>query len=77
MIDKILSSPRSRAKALTDGLGIQLTILLAPMTGAYPPSRSIAVANAGGMGACGALLMAPEAIETWSAEFRQQSNGEF
>ena len=77
MVDKIYSSPRARAKALTDRLGIQLPILLAPMAGACPPSQSIAVANAGGMGACGALLMKPEAIEKWSADFRSQSDGEF
>lgn len=77
MVDRIHSSPHARAKAFADRLGIRLPILLAPMAGACPPSLSIAVANAGGMGACGALLMAPEAIETWSAEFRQQSDGEF
>jgi len=70
-------SPRERAQALIDRLGIRLPILLAPMAGACPPSLSIAVANAGGMGACGALLMQPNAIETWSTEFRQHSEGEF
>ncbi|HEY4050002.1 MAG TPA: nitronate monooxygenase, partial [Acidobacteriaceae bacterium] len=58
-------------------LGIRLPILLAPMAGACPPSLSVAVANAGGMGACGALLMEPDAIREWSAEFRQHSKGEF
>ena len=77
MDDKRHSSPRSRAEAFTDRLSIRLPILLAPMAGACPPSLSIAVANAGGLGACGALLMTPEAIEDWSAEFRQQSKGEF
>jgi nitronate monooxygenase len=77
MAKKIHSSPRARAKAFTDRLGIQFPILLAPMAGACPPSLSIAVANAGGMGACGALLMTPEAIKAWSAEFRQHSKGEF
>jgi nitronate monooxygenase len=48
MVDKIHSSPRARAKALTDRLGLRLPILLAPMAGACPPSLSIAVANAGG-----------------------------
>ena len=77
MGDKKYSSPRARAEAFSDRLGIRLPILLAPMAGACPPSLSIAVANAGGLGACGALLMKPEAIEAWSAEFRQQSKGEF
>src|ERR1017187_5791786 len=67
----------SRAEAFTARLGIRLPILLAPMAGACPPSLSIAVANAGGMGACGALLMTPEAIKAWSAEFRRESKGKF
>jgi nitronate monooxygenase len=71
------SSPFSRAEAFAKSLGIRLPILLAPMAGACPTSLSIAVANAGGLGACGALLMTPEAIHAWAAEFRQQSKGEF
>ncbi len=67
----------TRAEDFAARLGIRLPILLAPMAGACPPSLSIAVANAGGMGACGALLMKPEEIATWCAEFRQQSKGEF
>ena len=77
MANDMYSSARARIQAFTDRLGIQIPILLAPMAGACPPSLSIAVANAGGMGACGALLMTPEAIKSWSAEFRQQSKGKF
>jgi nitronate monooxygenase len=47
------------------------------MAGASPPSLSIAVANAGGLGACGALLMAPEEIAGWNAEFRAGSRGAY
>jgi nitronate monooxygenase len=47
------------------------------MAGACPPSLAIAVANAGGMGACGALLMQPAAIAAWAAEMRAGSNGPF
>jgi nitronate monooxygenase len=47
------------------------------MAGACPASLSIAVANAGGMGACGAVLMSPEAIDSWTADFRAGSSGEF
>jgi nitronate monooxygenase len=47
------------------------------MAGSCPPSLSIAVANAGGFGACGALLMKPEQIRAWDAEFREGSRGEF
>jgi len=49
----------ARAESFARSLGLRLPILLAPMAGACPPSLSIAVANAGGMGACGALLMQP------------------
>jgi nitronate monooxygenase len=77
MGDKKYSSPRARAEAFTGTLGMRLPILLAPMAGACPPSLSVAVANAGGLGACGALLMEPEAIKAWSTEFRQQSKGDF
>lgn len=66
---------RDRARAFCDRFGLHLPVLLAPMAGACPPSLSIAVANAGGMGACGALLMAPDAIRAWIGEFRAQSNG--
>jgi nitronate monooxygenase len=77
MFDKMYSSPQRRAKVFADRLGIRLPILLAPMAGACPPSLSIAVANAGGLGACGALMMKPEEIRVWSAEFREGSEGKF
>jgi nitronate monooxygenase len=77
MFDKIYSPPLKRAESFTNRLGLRLPILLAPMAGACPPSLSIAVANAGGLGACGALLMKPDEIGAWSAEFREGSQGEF
>lgn len=67
----------SRVEAFTARMGIRTPVLLAPMAGACPPSLSIAVANAGGMGACGAVLMSPDAIEAWAEEFRAGSAGEF
>ncbi len=54
--------PLTRAAAFSDRFGLRLPILLAPMAGACPASLSIAVANAGGMGAAGVLLLGPEAI---------------
>jgi len=69
--------PLTRAHAFTARLGIRIPVLLAPMAGACPPSLSIAVAEAGGMGACGAVLMSPDAIGKWADEFRQESEGEF
>ncbi|HUH64753.1 MAG TPA: nitronate monooxygenase [Terracidiphilus sp.] len=71
------SAVLSRAEGFTARLGIRLPILLAPMAGACPPSLSIAVANAGGMGACGALLLQPCEITAWADEFRRGSSGEF
>jgi nitronate monooxygenase len=47
------------------------------MAGACPSSLSVAVANAGGLGACGALMMKPDEIRIWSDEFRRGSHGEF
>ncbi len=77
MLAKRLMSPTERAERFTRWLGIRVPILLAPMAGACPPSLSIAVAEAGGLGACGALLMTPEEILAWSAEFRAKSEGQF
>ncbi len=77
MVDKRDLSARGRAESFANRLGIRLPILLAPMAGACPPSLSIAVANAGGLGACGALLMKPDEIKAWSAEFRGGSRGGF
>ena len=47
------------------------------MAGASAPSLSAAIANAGGLGACGVLLMPPDEIDAWAREVRAQSNGNF
>jgi nitronate monooxygenase len=70
-----MTSPLSRAEQFCERFGLRVPILLAPMAGACPPSLSIAVAKAGGMGAGGALLMSPAAIAAWMQEFRASSNG--
>ena len=67
----------ARAKSFCEDYGLRFPILLAPMAGAFPPSLSVAVANAGGLGACGSLLMQPDSIEAWAADFRAGSNGGF
>jgi len=67
----------ARAKAFCRRFGLRVPVLLAPMAGACPPSLSAAVANAGGLGACGALLMQPAAILSWAKELRAASNGPF
>ncbi|WP_428483540.1 NAD(P)H-dependent flavin oxidoreductase [Rhodopila sp.] len=69
--------PMNRANAFCQRFGLRLPILLAPMAGACPPSLSIAVANAGGLGACGALLMQPDEIRAWAETVRDGSNGAF
>ena len=47
------------------------------MAGATPPSLSIAVANGGGMGACGVLMMTSDQIASWVHKMRSGSNGAF
>ncbi len=70
-------SPLARAIAFAEDYGLRIPILMAPMAGACPASLAIAVGNAGGMGACGTLLMQPEAIAAWVAEYKSGSNGAF
>ena len=70
-------SPLARAQQFAARLDIRVPILLAPMAAACPPSLSIAVANAGGLGACGTLMMTPDEVLAWTVEFRLQSEGHF
>jgi len=70
-------SPRQRAEAFCTRFGLRVPILMAPMAGASPASLAIAVAKGGGLGACGVLLMKPEAIRAWAQEVRAGSNGAF
>jgi nitronate monooxygenase len=67
----------ARAEAFCQSYNLRIPILLAPMAGACPASLSIAVARAGGLGACGGLLMQPAAIKTWASEVRASTNGGF
>jgi len=66
-----------RVRSFTDRMGLQTPILLAPMAGACPPSLSVAVMRAGGMGSCGALLMKPEAIGDWADTVRSEAGDAF
>jgi nitronate monooxygenase len=72
-----MSEIRNRIATFCERYRLDIPILLAPMAGACPASLSIAVANAGGLGACGALLMQPTEIAAWVAEFRSQSDRVF
>lgn len=67
----------ARAEAFCAAYSLRIPILLAPMAGACPASLSIAVASAGGLGACGGLLMQPAAIGAWASEVRAGTNGGF
>jgi nitronate monooxygenase len=67
----------ARAEAFCRTFDLRVPILMAPMAGACPPSLAIAVANAGGLGGCGALLMQPDVIRKWAADVRAGSNGGF
>lgn len=66
-----------KVETFCNAYDLRQPILLAPMAGACPVELSAAVATAGGMGACGALLMSPQEITDWARSLRAQSNGAF
>ncbi|MCT4578849.1 nitronate monooxygenase [Donghicola sp.] len=73
----MLRQAKQRAQTFCDDYGLDLPILMAPMAGACPPALAAAVMKAGGMGACGALLMGPEAVAQWAADVRTTQAGPF
>jgi len=64
-----------RAQKFCETYGLKMPVMLAPMAGASPVRLSVAVANAGGMGAMGALLHTPDGIREWVRDFRASSSG--
>lgn len=66
-----------RVQTFCERFGLQIPILLAPMAGACAPSLSIAVMRAGGLGACGAVLMKSAEILAWAGEVRANASGPF
>ncbi|MEO1773702.1 MAG: nitronate monooxygenase [Pseudomonadota bacterium] len=70
-------SARARAAAFCERFDLDIPILLAPMAGVAAPALSIAVATAGGMGACGVLMMSPDKIADWVHQVRGTTNGSF
>lgn len=66
-----------RVTAFCTQYELRIPILMAPMAGACPPALATAVGNAGGMGACGALLMQADDIEEWVSTVRSSTNGAF
>ena len=67
----------ARAAAFCQQYNIRAPILMAPMASACPASLAIAIANAGGLGGCGALMLQPQAIKQWAADVRAGTNGGF
>src|ERR1700694_1355001 len=70
-------SPRGRVMAFCQQYGLRIPILQAPMAGSCPVGLAVAVADAGGMGAMGALMSSPDAIAKWASEFRSRRTGPF
>ena len=75
MIRSETTHPRERARKFCERFGLDVPILLAPLAGACPPALSIAVANAGGMGAAGLLFHDAGAIADWMRDCRAGSRG--
>src|SRR5437660_6001728 len=73
----MMSPTRARVDSFCRRFGLEVPILLAPMAGASAPALSIAVMQAGGLGACGALLLQPDEIAAWADEVRAQGNGRY
>lgn len=70
-----MNSALQRATAFADRFGLQYPFLMAPMAGACPSELAAAVCNGGGMGALGAVLMAPTQIEEWVCRTRALCHG--
>lgn len=70
-------TPMERVSAFCGRFGLEVPIVQAPMAGACPPQLAIAVAEAGGMGAAGAVLDTARQIEDWARRFREGSSRPF
>ncbi|WJI17085.1 nitronate monooxygenase [Pseudoxanthomonas winnipegensis] len=69
------SAARLRSDDFCARFGVRVPILLAPMAGACPVPLSAALADAGSLGAMGAVLSTPQEIGAWMDEFRALSSG--
>lgn len=67
----------ARCQSFCERFGLRVPILLAPMAGASAPTLSAAVGNAGGLGACGGLLMSPKEILEWVETVRSLTSAPF
>ncbi|MBY0335436.1 MAG: nitronate monooxygenase family protein [Acetobacteraceae bacterium] len=70
-------TPRDRAQRFCQRFGCTVPILQAPMAGSSPPALAAAVADAGGLGACGALQLGRDGILAWARDVRTRTNGAF
>jgi nitronate monooxygenase len=70
-----MNAALARAEAFAQRFGLRCPFLLAPMAGVPAVALSAAVAQAGGMGALGALLMEPAAIADWVLRYRAAAHG--
>jgi nitronate monooxygenase len=75
--ENIMNNALNRTRPFCERFGLRVPILLAPMAGACPPALSIAIAQAGGLGACGALMMQPNEIADWVNTLRAATDGAF
>jgi nitronate monooxygenase len=75
--DFAMSTSLSRCEQLCRRIGVEAPIWLAPMAGATPPALAIAVAEGGGVGACGALLMDPAQMHAWAETVRARTSAPF
>ncbi|XVJ71685.1 MAG: nitronate monooxygenase [Rhizobacter sp.] len=72
-----MTSAAQRSDAFCKHFGLRYPVLLGPMAGVPAPALSIAVAQAGGLGSCGALLMQPQAMADWALQLRSQTSAPF
>ena len=72
-----ISHIRERTGNFCRRFQLEAPILLAPMAGVPAPELSVAVARAGGMGACGVLLMSPLEILEWARQVRSLGGSAF
>ncbi|MFC7520352.1 NAD(P)H-dependent flavin oxidoreductase [Xanthomonas populi] len=70
-----MDGPYANLARFCQRFGLRVPILLSPMAGACPVPLSAAVANAGGMGAMGAVLSQPQEILAWMAALCETSAG--
>ena len=61
----------ARAQAFATAWGLDVPILMSPMAGTNPVALAAAVADGGGMGALGALLLERAGIEAWVTDYRR------